>query len=114
MNKVTKCANCGASLEIDQLRQVKFCPYCGAEIEIEEEAPTTMAGAVHDIAKTFFGQNADKLRYNREHAAEIAEEKRKTKQEEARQSRKMMVYMMGGMGVVAAVLMIVGKLTGWN
>lgn len=114
MEKVCKCANCGASLEIDQLRQVKFCPYCGAEIEIEEETPTTMAGAVHGIAKSFFNQTADKIRYNREHAAEIAEEKRETKREEARQSRKMMMCMMGIMGVVAAVLMIVGKFTMWS
>ena len=111
---VTKCVNCGASLEIDQLRNVKFCPYCGAEIEIEEKTPDTMAGAVHNIAKTFFSQAADKIRYNREHAAEIAEEKRKTKREEARQSRKMMGYMMAGMGALAVVVMIVGKLTGWN
>ena len=111
---VTKCVNCGASLEIDQLRQVKYCPYCGAEIEIEQETPTTMAGTVHDIAKTFFNQAADKIRYNREHAAEIAQEKRETKREEARQSRKMMGYMMAGMGVLAVVVMIVGKITGWT
>ena len=107
---VTKCANCGASLEIDQLRQVKFCPYCGAEVEIEEKTPDTMAGTVHDIAKTFFNQNADKIRYNREHAAEIAEEKRKTKAEEARQSRKMMGYMMAGMGALTLVFMVVMKI----
>ena len=71
------CEHCGAALAIDQLRQVRFCPYCGAEIEIKEETPETMAGTIHGIAKTFFNQTADKIRYNREHAAEIAEQKRK-------------------------------------
>ena len=99
-----KCVNCGAELEVDKLKQVKFCPYCGAEVEIKEEEPTTMAGAISGIAKSFFAQSADKLRYNREHAAEIAERKREEKREEARQSRKMMMYMMAGLGV----LMIIG------
>ena len=71
-----KCENCGATLQIDELKQVKFCPYCGAEIEIEQEAPTTMAGAVHEIARSFFRQSADNIRYKREHAAEIAEQRR--------------------------------------
>ena len=53
------CPHCGAALEIDQLRQVRFCPYCGAEIEIKEETPDTLAGAIHGIAKTFFNQTAD-------------------------------------------------------
>ena len=106
---ITKCANCGASLEIDQLKQVKFCPYCGAEMEMEEETPTTMAGAVHGIAKTYFNQTADKIKYNREHASEIAAAKREEKREEAKESRKMFLYMMGGMGAVATVLMIVMK-----
>ncbi len=106
------CEHCGAALEIDQLRQVRYCPYCGAEIEIKEETPDTMAGTIHGIARAFFNQNADKIRYNREHAAEIAEQKRKEKDEEARRSRKMMVYMMGGLGVVTAVMVVVMKLTG--
>ena len=92
----TNCVNCGAALEIDQLRQIKHCPYCGAEVEIKDETPDTMAGTIHGIAKTFFNQTADKIRYNREHAVEIAEQRRKDKAEEARQSRKMMMYMMGG------------------
>ena len=90
----TNCVNCGAALEIDQLRQIKHCPYCGAEVEIKDETPDTMAGTIHGIAKTFFNQTADKIRYNREHAVEIAEQRRKDKAEEARQSRKMMMYMM--------------------
>ncbi len=106
------CEHCGAALAIDQLRQVRFCPYCGAEIEIKEETPETMAGTIHGIAKTFFNQTADKIRYNREHAAEIAEQKRKEKDEEARRSRKMMLYMMGGLGAVSAVMVIVMRLTG--
>ena len=69
----TNCVNCGAALEIDQLRQIKHCPYCGAEVEIKDETPDTMAGTIHGIAKTFFNQTADKIRYNREHAVEIAE-----------------------------------------
>ena len=109
-----KCENCGATLQIDQLKQVKFCPYCGAEIEIEEETPTTMAGAIHGIAKSFFSQKADTIRYNREHRAEIAEEKRKEKQEEAKQSRKMMVYMMGGLLVMMTIALLIGKAVGWN
>ena len=106
------CEHCGAALEIDQLRQVRFCPYCGAEIEIKEETPETMAGAIHGIAKTFFNQTADKIRYNREHAAEIAEQKRKDKEEEGRRARKMMMCMMGGLGAVTAVMVVVMKLTG--
>ena len=110
-----KCEHCGAALEIDQLRQVRFCPYCGAEIEIEEETPETVAGAIHGIAKTFFSQTADKIRYNREHAAEIAEQKRKDKEEEARRSRKMMMYMMGGLAAVMTVMVVVMRLTGaWS
>ena len=109
------CEHCGAALKVDQLKQVKFCPYCGAEIEIPDETPETMAGAIHGIAKSFFNQTADKIRYNREHAAEIAEQKRKDKAEEARNSRKMMVTMMSIMGVVVTVMAVVLKVTGfWN
>ena len=109
------CPHCGAALEIDQLRQVRFCPYCRAEIEIKEETPDTLAGAIHGIAKTFFNQTADKIRYNREHASEIAEQKRKDKDAEARRTRKMMMYMMGGMAVIMVVMMVVMRLTGaWD
>ena len=104
------CPHCGAALEIDQLRQVRFCPYCGAEIEIKEETPETMAGAIHGIAKSFFNQTADKIRYNREHAAEIAEQKRKDKDAEAKRTGKMMLYMMGGMTLLAVVTMVVMRL----
>ena len=107
-----KCEHCGATLEVDQLKQVRFCPYCGAEIEIKEETPETMAGAIHGIAKTFFSQTADKIRYNREHAAEIAEQKRKDKEEEARRSRKMMMCMMGSLAAVTAIMVVVMRLTG--
>ena len=72
-----------------------------------------MAGAIHGIAKTFFNQTADKIRYNREHASEIAEQKRKEKEEEGKRSRKMMLYMMGGMSVVMAIMVVVMKLTGF-
>ena len=113
--KIMKCEHCGATLEVDQLRQVRFCPYCGAEVEIKEETPETMAGTIHGIAKTFFNQTADKIRYNREHAAEIAEQKRKDKAEEAKHSRKMMMYMMGGMTAVMTIMVVVMKLTGaWS
>ena len=107
------CEQCGATLKIDQLKQVKYCPYCGAEVDIPEETPDTMAGAIHGIAKTFFNQTADKIRYNREHASEIAEQKRKEKEEEGKRSRKMMLYMMGGMSVVMAIMVVVMKLTGF-
>ena len=108
-----KCVNCGASLETDRLRQVKFCPYCGAEIEMEEETPTTLAGAVHGIAKSFFSQTADKIRYNREHAAEIAELKRKEKREEEKRALRMMAYMMAGLVAMLAAAMLIGKIIGW-
>ena len=107
------CEHCGAALQVDQRKQVKFCPYCGAEIEIKEETPTTFAGAISGIAKGFFNQTADKIRYNREHASEIAELKRKEKEEEARRSRKMMMYMMGGMGAVVTIMAVVMKITGF-
>ena len=29
-----KCEHCGATLEVDQLKQVRFCPYCGAETNV--------------------------------------------------------------------------------
>ena len=109
-----KCEHCGAALEVDQLKQVRFCPYCGAEIEIKEETPETMAGAIHGIAKTFFFQTADKIRYNREHAAEIAEQKRKEKEEEAKNTRKIMMCMMGGLTVLMVIMMVVMRLTGGN
>ena len=110
-----KCEHCGATLEVDQLKQVRYCPYCGAEIEIKEETPETMAGAIHGMAKTLFGQKADKIRYNREHAAEIAEQKRKDRAEEARNSRKMLLYMMGGLAVIMTIMIVAMKLTGaWN
>ena len=109
------CEHCGAALEIDQLKQVRFCPYCGAEIEIREETPETMAGAIHGIAKAFFSMNADKIRYNREHAAEIAEQKRKDKEEEGRRTRKMLMCMMGGLAVIMIILIVAMKLTGaWD
>ena len=110
-----KCENCGASLEVDQLKQVRFCPYCGAQIEIKEEVPETMAGALHGIAKSYFNQAADKIRYNREHASEIAEQKRKEKDEEAKRTRKIMMCMMGGLVVVMVIMVLVMRLTGaWN
>ena len=93
--------------------QQEYCPYCGAEVDIPEETPDTMAGAIHGIAKTFFSQTADKIRYNREHASEIAEQKRKDKEEEGKRSRKMMLYMMGGMAAVATIMTVVMKLTGF-
>ena len=83
--------------------------------EIKEETPETMAGAIHGIAKTLFSQTADKIRYNREHAAEIAEQKRKDRAEEARNSRKMLLYMMGGLAVIMTIMIVAMKLTGaWN
>ncbi len=106
------CPHCGAALVIDQLKQVKYCPYCGAEIEIKEETPETVAGAIHGIAKTFFNQTADKIRYNRDHAAEIAEQKRREKDEEAKRTRKIMVGMFAAMGVVMVVMMVVMRLIG--
>jgi len=111
-DKIMNCVNCGASLEIDQLRQIRHCPYCGAELEMKDETPDTMAGTIHGIAKTFFNQTADKIRYNREHAVEIAEQRRKDKAEEARQSRKMMMYMMGGMAALMTVMVVVMRITG--
>ena len=50
------CEQCGATLKIDQLKQVKYCPYCGAEVDIPEETPDTIAGTIHGIAKTFFNR----------------------------------------------------------
>ena len=38
----------------------------------------------------------------------------KEKQEEAKQSRKMMVYMMGGLLVMMTVALLIGKAVGWN
>ena len=107
-----KCEHCGATLKVDQLKQVRFCPYCGAEVEIEEKTPETMAGTIHGIAKALFSMTADKRRYNREHAAEIAEQKRKDRAEEAKNTRKMLLYMMGGLAVILTIMIVAMKLTG--
>jgi 4-hydroxy-3-methylbut-2-enyl diphosphate reductase len=51
----------------------------------------------------------------REHAAEIAEQKRKEKAEEARHARKMMMCMMGALTAVMVVMVVVMRVTGaWN
>ena len=44
---------------------------------------------------------------------EIAEQKRKARQEENQNARKMMAYMMGGLFVMMTATMLVGKIIGW-
>ena len=104
-----KCVNCGADLIIDNSRMLKYCPYCGQEIEMEEEAPQTMAAAVSGIAKGFLSQRAEGHRYNREHAVEIAEQKRKDRAEERAHERKTMIQLMGGLMVLMIVGLIASK-----
>ncbi len=76
-----KCPNCGADLEINKEKELRFCPYCGHKVEMKEETPTTMAGAVSGIAKDILKQKAEREKYEREHADELeARERRKQKE----------------------------------
>lgn len=107
-----KCSNCGADLKIDGSRMLKFCPYCGQEIEMEEKEPETMAGAISSIARSLLSQRAEQKRYEREHAHEIAEEKRKDRQDEQKHNMKMFFILMGGLAVIVMVLYLVMRATG--
>ena len=73
-----KCSNCGADLKIDDSRMLKYCPYCGREVEMDEQVPDTVMGVMRSFGKSLLSQRAEQKRYEREHASEIAEEKRKT------------------------------------
>lgn len=101
-----KCANCGAELQNGD--DVKFCPYCGNKVEIKEETPVTMAGAIHGIAKTYMKQQAEKERYEREHAAEIEERERQKRKEK---ERKQWLSLLG-IALVPLIFWLVGKLIG--
>ena len=105
-----KCSNCGADLKFDDSRMLKFCPYCGQEAEIQEQVPETMAGVIGSFGKTLLSQRAEQKRYEREHAREIAEEKRKTALEEKKSMMKLLPVMMGVMTGMALVMFLVTRL----
>lgn len=85
-----KCPNCGANGV-----EGKFCQHCGSRLP-EETAPTTIAGAIHGIAKSAIDEVGKQLEYNRVHAEEL--EERKTMRE--RENLKQGLYIL----IVAVVL----------
>ena len=105
-----KCANCGADLKIDQSRMLKYCPYCGKEVVMEEQVPETMTGVIGSLGRTLLSQRADQKRYEREHAREIAEEKRKTDLAEKKHMMKMLLTMMGAMTGLAMIMFLFMRL----
>lgn len=105
-----KCSNCGADLKIDDSRMLKYCPYCGREVEMEKEGSDTVMGVMCSFGKSLLSQRAEQKRYEREHAAEIAEEKRKTAHEERKHMVKMLSIMMGCMTGLALIMFVAMKL----
>lgn len=105
-----KCSNCGADLKIDHSRMLKYCPYCGQEVDMEEQVPETVTGLIGILGKTLLSQRAEQKRYEREHAHEIAEEKRKTAQAEKKNMTRMFAAMMGIMTGLALVMFLVIRL----
>ncbi len=79
-----KCPNCGANLEGGN--EVKFCSYCGHKVNIPDEVPTTMAGAVHGVARGILDEVGKQLEYKRTHADEIEERKKKRDRESLKQA----------------------------
>ena len=75
-----KCTNCGAELQNGD--KVKFCSYCGNQVEQTEKIPKTMPGAVYGIAKGIIDEVGKQLNYNRDHADEIQERKKKKERED--------------------------------
>ena len=105
-----KCSNCGADLKIDDSRMLKYCPYCGREVEMDEQVTDTVMGVMRSFGKSLLSQRAEQKRYEREHASEIAEEKRKTAREERKHMVKMLSIMMGGMMALALVMFVAMRL----
>ncbi|MBR2822380.1 MAG: hypothetical protein IKE24_01625 [Clostridia bacterium] len=105
-----KCSNCGANLKVDDSRMLKYCPYCGQEVEMEEHALDTMTGIIGTFGKSLLSQRAEQKRYEREHAHEIAQEKRKTALAEKKSMMKMLFCMMGAMMGLALIMMFVTRL----
>ena len=105
-----KCSNCGADLKIDHSRMLKYCPYCGREVEMEDQAPDTVMGVFRSFGKSLLSQRAEQKRYEREHAREIAEEKRKTDLAEKKHMMKMLLTMMGAMTGLAMIMFLFMRL----
>lgn len=78
-----KCTNCGA--ELQNGNKVKFCPYCGHKVEQTEKIPETIPGAVYSIAKGVIDEVGKQLNYNRDHADEIQDLKKKKERENLKQ-----------------------------
>lgn len=100
-----KCPNCGAE------GYGKFCQHCGTQMPAGEE-PKTIAGAIHGIARELIRENNEKARYEREHADEIAERKRKEQAENDKRSRKALftfVFVMIGMMTFFVLLTIINN-----
>lgn len=93
-----KCPNCGAE------GSGKFCQHCGTQMPDKPE-PKTMAGAIHGIAQSVIQEVGEKARYEREHADEIAERKRKEDEAYRKNTLKTMVIFVISMLAVGAVFM---------
>lgn len=70
-----KCTNCGAELQIDGEKRLKFCPYCGNEVK--DEDPTTWAGAVHSIAQSAIKEISKQMDGGRDFIKEEEDKDRK-------------------------------------
>lgn len=87
-----KCPNCGAELQNDN--NVRFCPYCGHKVEIAR-------GAVESIIDEI-GKHLD---YQRTHADEIEERKKKQTRETLRQAFLMLLVVVTLIGGIIAFTM---------
>ena len=105
-----KCPNCGAELQTDQVKDIRFCPYCGKEMQITEEVPTTIAGAIHGLGKRYLNQQAEKELYEREHADEIAKQKKEKTKQDIKSTALWALLMLA----IPFVIYILGKLAGFK
>lgn len=78
-----KCTNCGA--ELQNGKDMKFCPYCGHQVEIAQQMPETIPGAIYGVAKGVIDEVGKHLDYQRTHADEIEERKKKRERETLKQ-----------------------------
>ena len=91
-----KCPNCGAE------GNGKFCQHCGSKMpEKPAEVPTTIAGAVHGIVTSVVGEVGKQLEYQRDHADEIAERKRKEEEQKTKETNKVLMWLaIAGIGII--------------
>lgn len=91
-----KCPDCGASLEVDENREMVFCSYCGAKIVLQNEN--------EHIERKIDQARVEQEKTNRlivEHQIEM--EKQEAAREEEHRQRNMMIW-----GGVTGVLLLIG------